>query len=125
VHIHSSDQQAIAEAFNNHFSSIVDSVNNKNAYNETRINEEIFATPYNYLLLNCVNLFPSVVFKPFSAKEITNIITFLKSKNTLGYGEHPTKLLKINASYICSPLTYICNKSVLSGIFSDHLNFLL
>jgi hypothetical protein len=34
-----------------------------------------------------------------------------------------TKLLKISATYICSPLTYICNKSILSGIFPDHKKF--
>ena len=30
-----------------------------------------------------------------------------------------TKVLKISATYICSPLTYICNKSILSGKFPD------
>ena len=33
------------------------------------------------------------------------------------------KLLKINATYTCSPLTYICNKTILSGIFPDCLKF--
>jgi len=28
------------------------------------------------------------------------------------HDEISTKLLKISANYICSPLTYICNKSV-------------
>jgi hypothetical protein len=51
----SHNQQVIAEAFNNHFSSIVDIVNNKNAYNKTRTNEDIFTTPYNYLLQNFLN----------------------------------------------------------------------
>jgi hypothetical protein len=32
-----------------------------------------------------------------------------------------TKLLKISANYICSQLTYICNKSVLKGIFPERL----
>jgi hypothetical protein len=42
----SCDQQVIAEAFNNLFFSIVVTVNNKNTYNKTRINKEIFATHY-------------------------------------------------------------------------------
>jgi hypothetical protein len=71
--VSSYDQQATAEALNNHFSSIVDIVNNKNAY-KTRTNKGIFATPYNYLLQNCLNTFPSAVFKSFSTKDITNII---------------------------------------------------
>jgi predicted ribosome quality control (RQC) complex YloA/Tae2 family protein len=32
-------------------------------------------------------------------------------------------VLKLSANYICSPLTYICNKSILSGVFPDHLKF--
>ena len=34
-----------------------------------------------------------------------------------------TKLLKISATYMSSPLTYICNKSILSGIFLHHIKF--
>jgi hypothetical protein len=44
-------------------------------------------------------------------------------KNYHGYDKISTKLLKISASYICSPLTYICNKSILSGILPDRLKF--
>jgi len=44
-------------------------------------------------------------------------------KNSHGYNEICTELLKISATYICSPLTYICNKSILSGIFPDRLKF--
>jgi hypothetical protein len=63
----------------------------------------------------------SLVIKTFSTKEITSIIKSLKSKNSHGYDEISTKLLKISATYIWAPLTYICNKSILSGIFSDRL----
>ena len=64
-----------------------------------------------------------MVFKTFSTKVITSIIKSLKTKNSHGYDEICIKLLKIIATYICSPLTYICNKSILSGIFPDHLMF--
>jgi len=33
------------------------------------------------------------------------------------------KLLKISLNYITSPLTYICNKVILSGIFPDRLKY--
>jgi len=33
------------------------------------------------------------------------------------------KLLTISAPYMCSPLTYICNKSILSGIFPHRMKF--
>ena len=42
-------------------------------------------------------------------------------KNSHGYDKISTKLLKISAIYKCSLLTYNCNKSILSGIFPDHL----
>ena len=59
-----------------------------------------------------------MVFKTFSAKEITSVIKLLKTKNSQGCDEISTKLLKISTAYICSPLT-----SIMSGIFPDHLRF--
>src|SRR5215470_16191790 len=53
----------------------------------------------------------SFVIKLFSTKELTSIIETLKSKNTYWYDEISIKVLKLSANYICSPLTYICNKS--------------
>ena len=44
-------------------------------------------------------------------------------KNSHGYDEITTQLLKICTTYIYSPLTYICNKSILLGILPDHLKF--
>jgi hypothetical protein len=64
-----------------------------------------------------------VVFKSFSTKEIITIIKSLKSKNSHGYDEVPTKLLKISAACICSPLTCICNTSIQSQIFPDRLKY--
>jgi len=56
-------------------------------------------------------------------KEITSIIKTLKTQNTYGFDEISIKILKISATYIRSPLTYICYKSSLSGIFPDHMKF--
>jgi hypothetical protein len=56
-------------------------------------------------------------------KEITSIFKTLKTKNTYGFDEIAIKLLKISATYICSLLTYICNKSVLPGNFPDCMKF--
>jgi hypothetical protein len=47
----------------------------------------------------------------------------LKTKYSDGYYEISTELLKISAPYICSPLTYIYNKSTFSGSFLDRLKF--
>ena len=41
----------------------------------------------------------------------------------LGYDEVSTRILKISAPYILSPLTYIFNKALTTGIFPDRLKF--
>jgi hypothetical protein len=66
---------------------------------------------------------PPLVFKTFSTQEILSVIRSIQTKNLSGYDEISTKLLKISANYICSPLTYISNKSVLTGIFSERLKY--
>ena len=112
---HLKDQQDIAYAFNNYFSSITDKIS-KNIV-DNKINDEILSTFQYYSEQN--NVYPSspLVFKTFSTKEIKSIIKLLKMRNSHGYDKISTKLLQISATYICSPITYICNKSILSGIF--------
>ena len=51
------------------------------------------------------------------------IIQSLKAKNSHGYDGIPTKILKISTPFITSPLTYICNISLSSGIFPSRLKF--
>jgi hypothetical protein len=53
----------------------------------------------------------------FSTKETYSIIKS-KSKNTYGYDEISTEILKIIYNYITSPLTHIYNKINLSGYYS-------
>jgi hypothetical protein len=67
--------------------------------------------------------FPDIKFKLLSTREIKNIIKTLKTKNSYGYDGLSTKLLKISSPFIASPLTHICNKSLPSGIFPDHLKY--
>ena len=50
-------------------------------------------------------------------KEIEKIIKSLQSKNSHGYDWILMKILKVSTPFITSPLTYVCNKSLLSGIF--------
>ena len=64
-----------------------------------------------------------MVIKTFSTREITSIIKALKTKNVHAFDEISIKLLKISATYIHSTLTYICNKTILSGIFPDRIKF--
>jgi hypothetical protein len=55
--------------------------------------------------------------------EIEKIIHSLKCKNSYGYDEILSRILKANTPYISSPLTYIFNKILSTGIFADRLNF--
>jgi len=56
----------------------------------------------------------SLVFINFANKEITSMIKSLQTKNSHGYDEISTKLLKISATYICSPLIYTVSVITLS-----------
>ena len=67
--------------------------------------------------------FPSIKFKNTSTKEIETIINSLKIKESSGYDEISTKILKISAPFISSPLSCICNKSMLSGTFSTRIKY--
>jgi hypothetical protein len=55
---------------------------------------------------------------PQFVKEVT-----LKPKNSYGYDKISTKLLKITAPFISSPLNYTCNKVITKGIFPDRLKY--
>ena len=95
---HIKDQQDIADAFNNHFSFIIDKINKNNVYNKT--NNEKVPTFHYYLEQNYVYSSPSLAIKTFSTKEITSIIKALKTKKSYGFDEISTKVLKISATYI-------------------------
>jgi hypothetical protein len=78
----------------------------------------------NYYLLNLFHKrFPSIKFKNTSTKEIGRIINYLKIKESSGYDEISTKILKTSAPFISSHLSYICNKSMLSGTFPTRLKY--
>ena len=66
---------------------------------------------------------PSFAFRNLSTQEISAIIKSITTKNTCGYDGISTKLLKASRKYITSPLTFICNKVILTGIFPDRLKF--
>jgi len=78
----------------------------------------------NYYLLNLFHKpFPSIKFKNTTPKEIEKIINSLKIKESSGYDEVSKKILKISAPFISSPLSYICNKSMLSRTFPTRLKY--
>jgi Notch-like protein len=118
---HLKDQQDIVDVFNDYFSSTVDNINKNNVNNKYN-NAKVFLTQY-YLEQNYAHPPPSLVIKTVSTKEITSIIKALKTKNSHGFDKISVKLFKVSATYTCCPLTHICNKSIASGIFPDHMKF--
>ena len=55
--------------------------------------------------------------------ETGKIINSLKSKDSYGYDEISSKILKISTCYILSPLMFIFNKILSTGIFPERLKF--
>jgi len=113
------DQQSIADAFNKYFSSIVDKTNS----HTIGIKNHGKLSAYNYLVQQGGDSFSPLVFKPTSTQEIISIIKSLNMKNSFGYNEISTKILKISTNFICSLLTYVFNKSVSTGIFRERLKY--
>jgi len=87
--------------------SVIDKVSKNNGDN--KINDENLSAFHYYLEKNYIHPSSALLFKTFSAKEITFIMKSLKTKNSHGYDERNTELLKTSATYIYSPLTYIFN----------------
>ena len=85
------------------------------------------------IIIAFYNLFTYIIFKHFYLytghviiidfiwAEIKSIIRFLKPKNSSGYDEISCKIIKSCASIISSPVSYIYNYSLHTGIFPDRL----
>jgi uncharacterized protein (DUF2225 family) len=67
-------------------------------------------SPLNYLYSAFKQPFTNIKLKHTNTSEIEKIIKELKNKNSYGYDEITTKILKISSPFIVSPLTYKCNR---------------
>jgi len=118
------NHQTIVSALNKHFttmpSMITRNIMARNFSTKSTLNQN-----NNSFSLNNVyqTSFPSIKFPYTSAKEIENIIKSLHSSNSFGYDEVSVKLLKLCSYYISSPLNYICNGSLFTGVFPDRLKY--
>jgi hypothetical protein len=65
--------------------------------------------------------FPGIKTIPTTETERKSIINSLKTRNSSGYDRITSTFLKVCASLITHPLTHICNHSLLTGIFPNHL----
>jgi hypothetical protein len=109
------------EDFNNYFLTI-----SENLIKDIRLNKQQHDTdnsPIYYLLNQPRRVFPNINFTNTSPKEIENIIKSLRAKESYGYDGITTKILNISTLFISSPLSYIFNRSILSGIFPTRLKY--
>jgi hypothetical protein len=109
------NQHKIVNLFNSCFLSVADSSNmnvDENLPMDNRIS---------YLFKYYKNPFAKINRQYASTYEIQNIIKSLKPKNTYGYDEISNRIIKLISPYIISPLTYICNAALSSGVFPDRL----
>jgi hypothetical protein len=108
------DFQTMPDFINNFFLSIT----RKNHYVSDK--NDNFAA---YLNLTYNEPYPNMKYQYTSTKEIKKIISTLKSKNSHGYDDVSVNILKSSSPYISSPLSYICNKMLSTGIFPDRLKY--
>jgi len=58
-----------------------------------------------------------------TTEETERIVKSLKTKNSYGYDEISTKILKISCPFISFPINYICSKVLFGGVFPDRLKY--
>ena len=113
------NQISIANELNDCFLNIIGSISNK------RIEGKKEATPLQNLFKYFNQPFKDISWPYTSTKEINKIIDSLKSKNSSGYDEIPTRIIKISKPCIISPLINICNKMLAQGNYPERLKFSL
>jgi len=114
------NQISIANEFNNYFLNIAGSTSTK-GINEKKED----ASPLQYLFEYFNQPFKDTSWPYTSSKETNKIINSLKNKNSSGYDEITTKIIKISKSLIMSPIINICNKMLAQDIYPERLKFSL
>ena len=104
------DQKTVANAFNNFFLKTSEKLNRYKSEKKDDISFLKDSFPGNFPTINII---------PITEAEIEGIISSLKPKNSSGYDEITSKIIKSCASFINIPLSYIYNHSLHTGIFPD------
>jgi len=79
--------------------------------------------PLTYLRQNFNHISLPMKLKNTTTYEIDKIIHSTKCKDSSGYDEIPSKIFKISAPYVLSPLMFIFNKILTTGVFPERLKF--
>jgi hypothetical protein len=108
--------------FNKYFLWIAEKITHDIRYKNSK-GCNTYKIPTHYLAKLFHKPFPSIQFFNTSTKEIEKTTKSLNLKKSSDYDEISTKILKISAPFISSPLNYICNKSILSGTFPTWLKY--
>jgi len=109
------DYQELACVFNEYFINVINPTQTDNLKDDLSVAENlntVYNRPPGQIDLTRV-----------TAQEIKKIIRSLKWTTASGYDEVPPRLLKLSLPYIISPLTYLCNKSLTSGVFPSWLKY--
>jgi hypothetical protein len=117
--------QTIADTLNKHFIMILDKINRNNIdnYYSAETNRKNQNVSCRFMANATETSFPSMKFACTTENEITSIIKSLKPSNSSGYDEITTTILQACSPYITSPLNYIRNWALFTGIFPDRLKF--
>jgi len=111
----------IANAFNKYLVSVAEDLLTKNTLKN---NTNKYIDPLTHLQQNFRQTSILMNLKNTTMHETGKIIHSLKSKDSSGYDGISLRILKITAPCVLSPLTFIFNKSLLTGIFPERLKFL-
>jgi hypothetical protein len=106
------DQKIVADAFSDFFLTTSEKLNRY----KSEMKDAIL-----FLKDSFPGNFPAINIIPVTEAEIKGIISSLKPKNSSGYDEITSKIIKSWASLISIPLSYIFNYSLHTGILPDCL----
>ena len=113
------NKQTIANKFNDYYSTVAHSLSVNINVSNTLGNRHITTKK----LDNCKDFSPLDKLKFVSSKEIENVVKLLQAKESRGYDEISTKVIKQSIACIASPIAYICNLMMSSGIYLERLKF--
>ena len=111
--------QKTADAFNLYFSEIAEHLTEDSVKN----NSYKRVDPLINLKTNLTAANRVIKLKSTTTHEIDKVIHSLKTKDSHGYNGISTRILKLSAPYIVSPITFIINKMLSSGIYPDRLKY--
>ena len=106
------EKKKIAEAFNNHFTTVGPKLAEKI---ETKESDD----PLKYLFDEIPSTVPYFEFHPVTADTIEREINKLKCSKSTGYDKISVKLIKDAAGILCKPLAAVFNSSFSTGIFPE------